>query len=125
MGDTTGSYTASYLNRFDLIFVVLAILIFAFETVFHPFMIAEQIDTFVFIARYISQLYRVARLVMQERDSRMVKNLEPISICFDNESFADKFHWFYFLFLLPIPKYIIFHEQKDKEQSILESCLVA
>ena len=75
MGDTTGSYTASYLNRLDLIFVVLAILIFAFETVFHPFMIAEQIDTFVFIARFFSQLYRVGRLIMQERDSRMVKNL--------------------------------------------------
>lgn len=92
MGDTTGSYTGSYLNRFDLIFVVLAILIFAYETVFHPFMVAEQIDTIILIAREISQIYRVGRLIMQERDSRMVKNLEPISICFENENLEDKFH---------------------------------
>lgn len=92
MSDQVGSYSASFSNRLDMAFLLLAILMFAFETVCHPFRITEKIDAFVVVLRYLSQLYRGGRLIMQERDSRMVTNLEPITISFDNESFVDKFH---------------------------------
>lgn len=36
MGDTTKSYTKGWLNRMDIGFFVLAIFVFAIETVFHP-----------------------------------------------------------------------------------------
>jgi hypothetical protein len=50
------------------------------------------LEIILIVVRAFGQVYRLYRLIKQEKDLRIVQNLEPVTIFFDTENLVSKFH---------------------------------
>lgn len=70
----------------------LLVLLFVVETLGRGLWEIREVEICAIFVRTASQMYRMVRLMKQEKEAREVANLDPVDLSFDQENFVNKFH---------------------------------